>query len=184
MATYELEMRGDECSKTVSIEADTLREARATAKKETGDWIKGGDWGSDGARITACWTLTDDNGEEVDEGGVTVEIEPDHDALIRAACGGKYSSEWERCCGGDPDVHDWTSEGEGGCDSNPGVWSTGGTSMSFASHCKTCGLHRSEHHTGSQRNPGEHDTVSYEMPDQWCAECESEECSCEGVEAP
>lgn len=26
--------------------------------------------------------------------------------------------------------------------------------------------------SGSQRNPGEHDTVSYEMPETWCAECE------------
>ncbi len=48
--------------------------------------------------------------------------------------------------------------------------------MSFATHCRKCGLHRHEHSTGSQKNPGEHDTVSYEMPDTWCEECEDEKC--------
>ena len=92
--------------------------------------------------------------------------EPDHDALIRAA-------------GGDTECdHDWTSEGEGGCTENPGVWSTGGTSMTFGAHCRKCGLHRVESTTGSQYNPGEHDTVEYEQPPTSCAECESETCTC------
>jgi hypothetical protein len=65
-------------------------------------------------------------------------------------------------CGDSPDDHDWTAEGEGGCDENPGVWSTGGTSMMFRTHCRACGLRRTEHTTGYQRNPGDHDTVEYE----------------------
>jgi len=145
---------------------------------EADDWCRGGDWGQDGASIDIDWTLTGPDGEEIDDGGVTVEIEPDHAALIRSACGGRHTGQWERCCGDDPDSHDWTSEGEGGCDSNPGVWSTGGTSMLFRDHCRTCGLRRTHRSTGSQRNPGEHDTTEYEMPDDWCGECEREECSC------
>src|SRR5690606_24674413 len=95
----------------------------------------------------------------VDYGWYYVEIEPLHDVLIsRACCGHEY-------CGNDPDDHDWTSEGEGGCDQNPGVWSTGGTSMTFCTHCRRCGLMRREVVYGSQRNPGQADTVSYEMAD-------------------
>jgi hypothetical protein len=119
--------------------------------------------------------ITDD--VEVDSGYHTVGIEPDHEDMIDKAVG-KYGDQAERSCGNDPEDHEWTSKGEGGCDQNPGVWATGGTSMLFASHCRKCGLHREEHHTGSQRNPGEHDTASYEMPDNWCAECEAEECTC------
>ena len=90
---------------------------------------------------------------EGDRNCVTIDIEPDAEKLMARA-------------GADPEcAHDWTSEGEGGCDDNPGVWSTRGTSMSFVSHCRQCGLIRKEFTTGSQRNPGEHDTVSYEMPD-------------------
>lgn len=129
------------------------------------DYMEDGDW--DGpARIAYSWEVTDLVGDTIDEGSDELVIEPDHDELIRKA-------------GGDTDCdHDWTSEGEGGCSDNPGVWSTGGTSMMFRSHCRSCGLIKIERTTGSQRNPGECDTVSYEQPDTWCSDCESEECSC------
>jgi len=77
---------------------------------------------------------------------------------IRAAMG-------DAGCGDDPDDHDWTSEGEGGLDENPGVWSTGGTSMVYHSHCRRCGLRRIEHSHGAQRNPGEGDSVEYHLLD-------------------
>lgn len=83
--------------------------------------------------------------------------------------------EW--CCGGEgrcdavqsePDCevgrhgrHDWTSEGTGGCDSNPGCWSLGGTAYQFDARCTVCGMGRTEIQRGSQRNPGECDSVSY-----------------------
>ncbi len=128
--------------------------------------------GPRGCRVTVTVTEYDEEtGEETDERSQVVDIEPDHDHLIREA-------------GGDPQCdHDWTSEGEGGCDSNPGVWSTGGTSHSFASHCRVCGLQRTEHTTGSQYNPGDHDTVEYFQPDQWCADCQSATCECVEEEA-
>lgn len=129
-----------------------------------------GSWGDEGASVSVWITETNSKGEETDFHSMTVEIEPDHAALIRRA-------------GGDPRCdHDWTSEGEGGCRENPGVWSLGGTKMSFASHCRTCGLHRRALWHGSQRNPGEQDTVSYSQPDRWCAECQREECRCEPPE--
>lgn len=187
MAEYTIHMtcEGDG-SETATVDAADLADLREQADEATRDWIKDGEWGNDGASVSGRWealdddgdTLTDDDGDEV-AGTVSVEIEPDHAALIRKACGGRHSDEWGRCCGDDPDDHDWTSAGEGGCDSNPGVWSVGGTAMVFAAHCRACGLHRQSRSTGSQRNPGEHDTVSYEMPEAWCAECGREECSCE-----
>lgn len=135
---------------------------------------RGGDWGIGGASISVWVSETDEDGNEIDRRNLTVEIEPDHASLIRAACRDAYSDKWEHCCGDDPEDHDWTSEGEGGLDENPGVWSTGGTSMSFASHCRKCGLHRNEYCTGSQRNPGEHDTVVYEMPESWPEDTEED----------
>jgi len=75
--------------------------------------------------------------------------------------------------------HDWTSEGEGGLNDNPGVWSTGGTSMMFSTHCRHCGMRRTECTTGSQYDPGDCDTTEYEPALDWCAECQSEECTCE-----
>lgn len=136
------------------------------------EWMADGDWGHDGASIYYSWTLANALGDFLDEGHGVVTIDPDHDYLIREACRGSG-------CGTDPDEHDWTSEGEGGCRENPGVWSTGGTSLRIASHCRTCGLHRTWHIVGSQHNPGECDTVSYEMPNRWCEECQSSgKCSC------
>jgi len=179
---YTVEMRDDQCSHTVEIEADSHSHADTLAREACQEWAEEGDWGDDGAEVIVCYTVSvempeiaedDDEQEDIgaadlvtSEGTVCVEIKPDHDALIKAA-------------GGDHDCdHDWTSEGEGGCTENPGVWSTGGTSLVFHTHCRTCGLKRVERSTGSQRNPGEHDTVEYTQPDSWCAECQHEECEC------
>jgi hypothetical protein len=177
--TWTLEMQDDGGS-TETVEFDALPTSDEISEA-CQEWCRGGEWGTDGAAICIGWTLTDDDGEEIDSGGETVEIEPDHAAIIGKACGYEWDEAGKtiRGCGEDPDDHDWTAEGEGGCDQNPGVWSTGGTSMTFSTHCRTCGLKRTEHSTGSQRNPGDHDTVSYEMPDSWCAECQREECNCE-----
>lgn len=183
MASYEVNMRDEGGSReSVTIEADTLEDACAQADAETRAWIKGGEWGDEGAAVSAWWELTDEDGDgdgdAVEEGRVTVDIEPNHGALIAAACGNQWDARQERSCGTDPDDHDWTSAGEGGCDSNPGVWSTGGTAILCAAHCRACGLQRRTLHTGSQRDPGDHDTVRYTMPEQWCDECQREECAC------
>ncbi len=114
-------------------------------------WAGDGEWGNEGALISVNWWLFDDEGVEIKSGTEDVQIDPDHKALTLAA-------------GGNPECeHDWSSEGEGGCTENPGVWSTGGTTMVYSSHCTLCGLHRVETQYGSQRNPEQHDTVQYEQ---------------------
>lgn len=171
MTKYTLEMR-DECgsNESIEIEADTVEQAAAQVSAECADWVSDGSWGDDGASVRVWWELMDEDGDEVDRGSEDVDVEPDHSSLIRAA-------------GGSADCdHDWTAEGEGGLKENPGVWSVGGTAMVFHTHCRHCGLKRIERSTGSQRNPGEHDTVRYEQPDSWCEECQSEECECEASE--
>jgi hypothetical protein len=80
-----------------------------------------------------------------DEGCDSIEAEPDCEDGLR---------------------HSWTSEGEGGCDSNPGVWSLGGTAYSFAVHCRYCGVRRLTLHRGRQRNPYECDSIRYEEGDR------------------
>lgn len=163
MATFCLQLRDDQCDHTVDIEApsveDAIAEARRIVAGEAKDWCEDGEWGDDGASISVTWSLVDEEDEELDGGSVTVEIEADHATLIRKAAG------YADICGTDPEDHAWTSAGEGGLDDNPGVWSVGGTAMVFKSHCRKCGLHRTERSTGSQRNPGEHDTVEYDMLD-------------------
>lgn len=149
MATYRLEMRDDGGStETREIEADSAAAAVAQIAEETEDWVRDGEWGADGAVVIVRWELYEGD-VEVADGSDNVEIEPDHDSLIRAA-------------GGDPGcAHEWSDEGEGGCDENPGVFGLGGTAIAINMHCTRCGIHRSERKTGVQRNPGEHDTVEY-----------------------
>lgn len=157
----------DDGNAEIECEVDSAQEAAE-------EYVRDGEWGDEGGSVSVrVWRVgidADGDRVDVDEEWITVDIPPDHDALIRAA-------------GGDTDCdHEWTSEGEGGCDENPGVWSVGGTAMLFMSHCRLCGLHRCERTTGSQRNPGEHDTVTYEQPPSWCAECQAEECECAAAE--
>ena len=159
MKTHKLTMHDGGSIETVEITAESIEDALSQIEGECQLWVGEGDWGCDGGSVRVRWSLYDEDGDEVDYGWYYVEIEPLHDVLIsRACCGHEY-------CGNDPDDHDWTSEGEGGCDQNPGVWSTGGTSMTFCTHCRRCGLMRREVVYGSQRNPGQADTVSYEMAD-------------------
>lgn len=156
MANYVLRMSDD-----FGGDAEEFFEERPSLEEinETCDeWVLQGDWGPTGAVVEVSWTLVELTYVESDCGTAPVEVEPDHAQLIRAATGGLG-------CGENPEAHEWTSDGEGGLDENPGVWSTGGTSMMFRQHCTRCGLIRTECTTGSQRNPGEHDTVEYEMPD-------------------
>lgn len=132
-----------------------------TAKEAARQYVDGGDWGGDldgSIYVKVCRVGIDDNGDDrnVQEEAFTIDLVHvlDHSVAIRKAIG-------ESDCGENPDDHDWTSEGEGGLKENPGVWASGGTSMQIKSHCRKCCLHRTQYHTGSQRNPGEGDSVEY-----------------------
>lgn len=111
------------------------------------------DYGDGDYRVTVGWKVTDSEGDIIDCGSFDLIGETEEPDCPEA------------------DEHDWTSEFEGGCTENPGVWSTGGTSMLFVSHCRNCGMKRTGKTTGSQRNPGECDTTEYSDPDpEWVAE--------------
>lgn len=158
---YQVDMRTDDDGGSSEIESTMIpagteseqdASALAWAREACEDWARAGDWGDDGALVRVRYTLSDDDNEWPTD-SIDVEIDADHDALIRAA-------------GGDTDCeHEWTSEGEGGCDENPGVWSAGGTALVISNHCEVCGLRRVRHLTGAQHNPGEHDTVEYSLPE-------------------
>lgn len=155
----------EESSHSEELSASTMAEALELAEK----LCRGGEWGDEGASVSVDVIQTDEDGAEIDRESITVEIEPDHSHLIKQAVKAAGYDAKERSCGNNPDDHDWTSEGEGGLKENPGVWSTGGTSLLTKDHCCRCGLHRTQKITGSQRNPGEHDRTEYEMPDEWTA---------------
>lgn len=122
------------------IEADSLEEAMDEAR----DWATDGDY--DERVMVEVWVRgLDDDGEETDE--------YDSDEVMAGPAPEPPDTE----CGDDDSDHNWTRPQElvGGCDSNPGVWATGGTSMEFHEVCAKCGLYRRTYSAGSQRNPGE-----------------------------
>ena len=88
------------------------------------EWVSDGDWPTEGCLVHVWWTLEDEDEEEVDSGGLWVEVPPDEPVLMRQA-------------GVDPDCpHDW--------DDNPGVFSLGGDVWSSHFMCRLCKAHRHE----------------------------------------
>ena len=81
--TYTLEMRED-CGgrEEVEIDADDAGEARSLISETCADWIGGGEYGDDGAAVSVGWVLLED-GDEIDSGEETVEVEPNYDAHNR-----------------------------------------------------------------------------------------------------
>lgn len=87
-------------------------------------------------------------------------IEIDEDATRDADthnCDGEHSDELPECEAAEDGEHDWRSPHQivGGLKENPGVWSNGGTRMSFLQVCACCGAVKHTHSAGSQRNPDE-----------------------------
>jgi len=165
-AQIELYSYEDGVTENKTVESDDMDGIRTEAAEAAESWMKDGEWGDNGANVSVKWTIqslseidadADLSGPLYDD--VDVEIEPAHSSKIKEAVGSAD------ICGIDPDDHTWTSGGEGGLKENPGVWSHGGTRMTFDSHCRKCGLHRHETVIGSQRNPDDHDTVEYQMLD-------------------
>lgn len=102
------------------------------AERELAAWVEDGDYGPEGGAVAASVSIYNlEAGGEPHIHSVVVTIPPDHEELIRLA-------------GGDTDCdHEWTSEGEAGCQENPGVWSVG-EKMVFRRHCAVCGVIREE----------------------------------------
>jgi hypothetical protein len=145
----------DETDEMLTITADSIDEAKAQCEMLAKDWLQEGDWGTDGYRVRGNWTLFDHEAEKIDSEDVDVDIEPDHETQIKKAV-----IDLDSICGTDPSDHYWTTDGEGGCEGNPGVLLHEGTLMSFNSHCRRCGLHRI---TRSNYDHSDFDTVEYRM---------------------
>lgn len=79
---FELRMSDDNSGNTITIDAESLEDAKQQAIEETRDWVEEGDWGNEGASIDARWALCDEEGDEVADGWLTVEIPVDEDAII------------------------------------------------------------------------------------------------------
>jgi hypothetical protein len=93
-------------------------------------------------------------------GDVRLPLMIDEDATASGQsydCSGKYSDTLPECEADDGGEHEWQADYDvvGGIRENPGVWSLGGTAMSFATCCAKCGCYRQEHSPGCQRNPDE-----------------------------
>jgi len=136
----------------ITIEVHDGKDVTQAAEEALTDWVRNGDYGPEGGDITAWWA---DAAAPDEEHRVTVTVPPRVADLIREAAG------HSPVCGQDDEDHDWTSQGEGGCDENPGVMAHGGTTISISAHCRRCGLHRTLVDRGSQRNAGE-SRYSYE----------------------
>lgn len=149
--TYTLEVGMDSDHDFFELEALTFHEAIKEAKEVAETWARDGDFGVEGARIDVLVKILNEDDEVLFNDWITVDIEPDEDALIRKA-------------GGNPDCdHCW--EGFGGLKTNPGVFSLGGTKLLSKTRCLLCNLERTDTYTGSQYNPGEHDTVEFYQPE-------------------
>lgn len=126
---------------------------RSEAEDIASDWIKDGDWGGGKYRVCVALQEVDELQEDIgDHWAIDVEVGDDPEPPE---------------CREDHE-HEWVSPVEvvGGIESNPGVWSCGGTTLVFKQVCRHCGAYRKETSYGSQRNPGQCDTVEYLEPDE------------------
>ena len=149
----QLHMSYEQCDRVVDVGREMPSDS--AIRRMCREWVTDGEWDPNGEMVPVWWSLRMDSGDEINSGNLVVTVEPDHDALIRAA-------------GGDDGCdHRWvaTVEDEGGCNDNPGVWSAGGTTMVFRDHCSRCGLRRERVSHGTQRDPGQADEARYSLPD-------------------
>ena len=125
-------------------------------ERECVEWTEQGDWGDgsgDDVEVTISWTVTDEDGDEVDSGTHEVHI-PHNERLKIKLAGGDFNCS-----------HEWEPDESVGCKENPGVMGLGGTKISVTDICSECGIKRSTMHNGSQRNLGQPETeISYTQP--------------------
>lgn len=128
----EVELAG-ECSAD-----DVIREAES----ECEDWISGCAGAIGGALTLVKYVCDTPRWPNIVEGNIEVEVPPDEKALaLMREAGLEVSCD-----------HEWV---ETGCKF------LGGTTMSYKHTCDQCGAVRRTIRHGSQRNPGEHDTVQF-----------------------
>ncbi len=152
------------------VTEDIYAESLDDAIEQGREWIKAGDWSGcggddeDGGETYRTMKLECCVGEIVrDEDG-----EIDSRATFDGAhdCSGTHTPDMPECEMAEHASEDDTTDDEGhvwrepfsavgGCKENPGVWSGGGTRMSYHSVCRLCGCHKHTSDPGCQRNPDE-----------------------------
>ena len=138
---------GGEGGKT-TVEAGTMDEARELGR----EWAREGEWGDE-----ACYcdvSITEDGEDDTEEDGE------------------EWSGRYE--VGSDPEppdcdtadgTHQWRSPiWLGGCDENPGVWSTGGNEIATTEVCRVCGIY--SHYTSADQNGHDPAHTTYEDADE------------------
>lgn len=151
----------EESGYSVDLKAGSMDEALEKAEA----LLRDGEWGDYSGWVHAWVVATevDEDGDEVDswQDSASVLIEPEEPACPSGA-------------------HDWTGEGEGGLDENPGVWSVGGAAILTSRHCRHCGLVRRTI-SGDTNAPGagNRDGTTYRTAEDWCPECQHDGCVCE-----
>ena len=141
---YALTLREGDGETTSNLRAEPY--TTAEIERECVEWTEQGDWGDgsgDDVAVTISWTVTDEDGDEVDSGTHLAQISHDPKTKIRAVGGDPYCQ------------HDWERDERVGCRENPGVMGLGGTAISVTDICCDCGIVRNTRHNGSQRNPGQ-----------------------------
>lgn len=127
-----------------TIDADDMASALEAAEVS---W-QNGDWGEGKALIDVRVVEVDEDGNEVGNAEY-IEVEVGEDPP-EPDCTSEEGHDWQ-----------YPFECVGGIKENPGVWSGGGTTMIYKECCARCGAYKKTVMFGSQRNPGQCDTVEY-----------------------
>lgn len=172
------DIRGPYCSLEAARDALTVGEQEVSMDPCDGvvAQLKSAHDGSDVSLVESWATESESDADCIySVTGQLVDGEIDRDATDAGQendCSGSHSDEEPECAEGggeDEGGHAWVSPHElvGGCKENPGVFGGSGTSMTIIHVCALCGCKRTERHAGSQRNPGEPDSVvEYEDPEE------------------
>jgi hypothetical protein len=138
--------------KTYRLSDDGYSETTTASSMAEAKWLaaaswENGNWEGGKAIISVQVAELDDAGKAVEIDWVDVTVGEDPEAP-------------ECSC---EDGHEFIADVNvvGGLTENPGVWSQGGTTIVTKTCCKHCGVYQRETSYGSQRNPGQCDTVEY-----------------------
>lgn len=120
-------------------------------KRSCESWVRGGEWGDEGAIVNTYWTVLEDD-VAIENGHHSVMVDPNLTALIEKA----VDEEPDNFCGYDDEDHDWKFSS---------INSSGGTILTSTSVCEKCGLMKRCTSYGVQRQPNQVDDYSYYLPE-------------------
>lgn len=135
----------DDCGAETTITASSPREAHKEAKR----WVEGGSWGS---RKSTIWVDVRIEGEDGYESQITVTLDPEEPACQPLS----EEAEARRSDSDSEEGHRWRSPHSivGGCESNPGVWGSGG-GVVYHEVCTRCGAGKTTDTWATRPDTGE-----------------------------